>query len=143
MTVKAILEEKGRDVATIAPDAPVSAAVKILAERQIGAVVVTKPNGAIAGILSERDIVRALAADGQALLKKQVSDLMTTKVKTCREDHTVSDLMGLMTAGRFRHLPVEKSGTLAGIISIGDIVRKRIEDIEREAESIRAYIASA
>lgn len=143
MTVKAILEEKGREVATIGPEATVGTAVKTLAEKKIGAIVVTKPNGAIAGILSERDIVRALAADGAGLLKKAVSELMTAKVKTCREDHTVNDVMGLMTAGRFRHLPVENGGKLAGIISIGDVVKKRIEDVEREAESIRAYIASA
>lgn len=143
MTVKAILEMKGRDVATVAPETTVGEAVKILAEKRIGAIVVTKASGAIAGILSERDVVRALASDGAGLLKKPVSDLMTAKVKTCREDHTVKDVMGLMTAGRFRHLPVESGGKLAGIISIGDVVKRRIEDVEREAESIRAYIASA
>jgi len=143
MTVKAILEEKGREVATIAPDATLAAAAKVLAERHIGAIVVTRPNGAIAGILSERDIVRTVAADGAAALKRPVSDAMTAKVKTCREEHTVNDVMSLMTKGRFRHLPVEKDGKLGGIISIGDVVKRRIEDVEREAEHIRAYIASA
>lgn len=143
MTVKSILENKGRAVATIAPDASVGEAVKMLAEKRIGALVVTKPNGSITGILSERDIVRAVAAEAAAALKKPASAYMTAKVKTCREDHSIHDVMEIMTAGRFRHLPVEKDGKLAGIVSIGDVVKRRIEDVEREAESIRAYIASA
>lgn len=143
MTVKTILQSKGREVATIAPDKTLGDATKILAEKRIGALVVTKTTGAIAGILSERDIVRALAADAAGALKKPVSAVMTAKVKTCREEHSVHDVMEIMTAGRFRHLPVEKDGKLVGIVSIGDVVKRRIEDVEREAESIRAYIASA
>lgn len=143
MTVKSILQSKGREVATIAPDATLGQATKILAEKRIGALVVTKPTGAISGILSERDIVRALAADAAGALKKPVSAFMTAKVKTCRDENSVNDVMEIMTAGRFRHLPVEKDGKLAGIVSIGDVVKRRIEDVMREAESIRAYIASA
>lgn len=143
MTVKAILQSKGRDVATIAPDATLGVAVKMLADKRIGAVVVTRANGAISGILSERDVVRVIALDGAAALKKHVSEVMTAKVKTCQEDHTVHDVMSLMTEGRFRHLPVESGGKLVGIVSIGDVVKRRIEDVVREAESIRAYIASS
>ena len=101
----------------------------------------TGDGGKIAGILSERDIVRAVASKGAASLAMPISSIMTSKVTTCGEDHTVNQVMELMTNGRFRHLPVEKDGSLIGIISIGDVVRRRIEDVEREAEEIKAYIA--
>jgi CBS domain-containing protein len=102
---------------------------------------VTGAGGKIAGILSERDIVRAVASKGAGALTAPISAIMTSKVTTCGEDHTVNQVMELMTNGRFRHLPVERDGTLIGIISIGDVVRRRIEDVEREAEEIKAYIA--
>jgi len=142
MTVKAILDAKGRDVVTIAADRTLSEAAALLAERKIGAVVVM--NGErIGGILSERDIVRAIAQDGPTALEKPVSAAMTPKVRTCRESHTVNEVMQLMTQGRFRHLPVEKEGRLDGIVSIGDVVKRRIQEVEREAEEIRTYIATA
>jgi CBS domain-containing protein len=97
----------------------------------------------IKGILSERDIVRALGRNGGAALDASVSELMTAKVRTCTEDSTVPELMELMTEGRFRHLPVERDGKLIGVVSIGDIVKRRIDQIEREADDIRSYIASA
>ncbi|QDZ00831.1 CBS domain-containing protein [Nitratireductor mangrovi] len=143
MLVRTILADKGGDVVTIAPERTVGEAVSLLAEKKIGAVVVTKGGGKIAGILSERDIVRMLAAEGAAALQQPVAGAMTAKVKVCNEDHTVNDVMGIMTAGRFRHLPVERDGVLAGIISIGDVVKRRIEEIEHEAEEIRNYIATA
>ena len=141
MTVKQILDQKGRDVVTVSPDMGTGEAVRFLADNKIGAVVVTGAGGKIAGILSERDIVRAVASIGGDALGKPISSIMTSKVTTCGEDHTVNQVMELMTNGRFRHLPVEKDGTLIGIISIGDVVRRRIEDVEREAEEIKAYIA--
>lgn len=143
MTVKAILDAKGRDVETIAAEATLAEAAKLLASRRIGAVVVTKDDGRIGGILSERDIVRAIGEGGASALQKPVSKMMTAKVKVCRDHHTVNEVMQIMTEGRFRHLPVEKDGKLAGLISIGDVVKRRIDQVEREAADIRSYIATA
>ncbi len=143
MTVKAILEAKGHDVVTLGPNEKLSEAIRILAERRIGALVITNGDRKIVGILSERDIVRVIAKEGAAALDTPVRSAMTPKVKICNEGHTVNELMEIMTTGRFRHLPVEKNGLLDGIVSIGDVVKKRIEDVEREAEEIRAYIATA
>lgn len=142
MTVKAILDEKGRDVATMSPGKNLLDAAELLGEKRIGAVVVTDALGKILGILSERDIVKFLAVDGQDALEMAVDDAMTRKVKTCTEANTVNEVMEIMTAGRFRHLPVEVDGKLGGIISIGDVVKRRIEDVEREADEIRNYIAA-
>ncbi|MFZ1774691.1 MAG: CBS domain-containing protein [Rhizobiaceae bacterium] len=143
MTVKSILDQKGRIVTTLNPGDTIAAAAKILADRKIGAAVVVRDGNKIAGILSERDIVRLVASGGAAALAKPVSSAMTAKVKTCAEDNTVNDVMTIMTEGRFRHLPVETNGKLAGIISIGDVVKRRIDEAIREAEQIRAYIATA
>ncbi len=142
MTVKAILDEKGREVATISPGATIMDAVRLLGEKRIGAVVVTDANSKIRGILSERDVVKFLAADGQKALDLKVDAVMTKVVKTCNEGNTVNEVMEIMTAGRFRHLPVEVDGKLGGIVSIGDVVKRRIEDVEREANEIRNYIAA-
>ena len=142
MTVKAILDEKGRDVATMSPGKSLLDAAELLGEKRIGAVVITDALGKILGILSERDIVKFLAVDGQDALGMAVDDAMTRKVKTCSEANTVNEVMEIMTAGRFRHLPVEVDGKLGGIISIGDVVKRRIEDVEREADEIRNYIAA-
>lgn len=143
MTVKAILEAKGHDVVTLGPNEKLSEAVRLLAERRIGALVVTNGDRKVVGILSERDIVRVIAKNGGAALELAVRDVMTPKVNICNENHTVHEVMEIMTRGRFRHLPVEKDGQLDEIISIGDIVKRRIEDVEREAEDIRSYIATA
>jgi CBS domain-containing protein len=143
VTVKAILEAKGHEVTTLGPNERLSEAVRLLAEKRIGALVVTNGDRKIVGIISERDIVRMLGRDGAAALDLSVRDVMTTKVNICNEHHTVNEVMEIMTRGRFRHLPVEKDGQLDGIISIGDVVKRRIEDIEREAEDIRSYIATA
>lgn len=143
MTVKAILDEKGRDLFTLSPDDTIEKATAMLAEHKIGALVVTTEKGKIAGILSERDIVRVLAGQGTSVMKHPVSEVMTKKVKVCNQQHTVHDVMEIMTSGRFRHLPVEENGVIAGIISIGDVVKRRIEEVEREAEEIRSYISTA
>jgi CBS domain-containing protein len=143
MTVKAILDAKGRDVVTVEPEMSLAQAARLLGEKRIGAVVVTKPGDKIAGILSERDIVRQIGLRGAVALDEPVSSAMTSKVKTCQEGHTVNQVMELMTRGRFRHLPVEREGKLAGIVSSGDVVKQRIEDVEREADEIRQYIATA
>ena len=143
MTVKAILEGKGRDVVTLTASESLEHAIRTLAEYRIGALVVTNGAGRIEGILSERDIVRVLAAKGAASLAMPVSAAMTAKVKTCHEGSTINDVMELMTAGRFRHLPVEENGILVGIVSIGDVVKKRIQDVEQEAEANKSYITAA
>jgi CBS domain-containing protein len=143
MTVSAILAGKGRDVVTIGAGASVTEVVNLLAARKIGAVVVADEAGRIAGIVSERDVVRAMAADGAAALTRTVVSIMTRAVVTCTEGETIDSVMSRMTRGRFRHLPVVTNGHLSGIISIGDIVKARIEQVEREAEEMRAYIATA
>lgn len=142
MTVKSILEQKGHDVFTLGPNEKLTEAIKILAEQRIGALVITNGDRKIVGILSERDIVRVIAREGASALEQTVRAAMTPKVNICNENHTVNELMEIMTKGRFRHLPVEKDGMLDGIISIGDVVKRRIEDVEREAAEIRAYIAT-
>ncbi|GHD08461.1 CBS domain-containing protein [Tianweitania populi] len=143
MTVRKILETKGRAVATIGPDQTLADAAKSLGEQRIGALVVTDGDGRIAGILSERDIVRVVGRDGALALEQRVSAVMTSDVTTCSENQTASELLEIMTNGRFRHLPVERDGQLDGIISIGDVVKLRIEDVERESEEIKLYIATA
>lgn len=143
MTVKSILEGKGRDVVVIAPSDTLSHAVDILAKYKIGAVVVCDEARHIKGILSERDVVRALSIRQTEALNMPVSEVMTVKVQMCREHHTVTQVMEIMTQSRFRHMPVEEHGKLVGIISIGDVVKRRIGDVEREAEEILSYIATA
>ena len=143
MTVRAILSRKGNDVITIEPTVTLSAAVKTLAEHRIGAVVVVGPDAQVAGILSERDIVRALAQRGPAALEEPVGQVMTRKVVTCAESDTVADLMERMTKGKFRHLPVIDRGRLAGLISIGDVVKYRLEEMEHESNALKEYILTA
>jgi CBS domain-containing protein len=143
MTVKAILSRKGSDVVTIAPTANLSEAVKLLAERRIGAVIVTGADNRVAGILSERDIVRALGERGADALGDNIAAVMTRKVTSCVEADTVADIMERMTTGKFRHVPVVEQGRLAGVISIGDVVKFRVEEIERESDALREYIATA
>jgi CBS domain-containing protein len=143
MNVKAILEGKGRDVYTIGPNQTLTEAIKELTDHKIGALVVTNEDRKVIGILSERDIVRVLAKHGASALGQSVRQAMTAKVNICNENHTINQVMEIMTQGRFRHLPVERNGQLEGIISIGDVVKKRIEEVEREAEDIKQYIATA
>ena len=143
MTVRDILNEKGHEVVTLTPDVKVGEAVAVLAKHRIGAIVVTNGAGVIKGILSERDIVRRLAEDGPDCLKHKVAEVMTANVKVCAEGHSNNEVMEIMTNGRFRHLPVERDGKLIGVISIGDVVKRRIAEVQKEAEEIRSYIATA
>jgi CBS domain-containing protein len=142
MTVRAILSSKGHNVLSVEPDAKLSAAVKILSERRIGAVLVM--NGThIEGILSERDIVRVLGERGAGALDEPVSAVMTRKVVSCRPSDTVASLMEVMTSGKFRHLPVVENDRLVGLISIGDVVKLRVTEYETEQEALRDYIKTA
>jgi CBS domain-containing protein len=143
MTVKAILSMKGSDVHTIEPTANLGAAAQLLAERKVGALVVTGPDRRVVGIVSERDIVQDLAAHGTASLDLPLTDVMTRKVVTCTQTDTVSSVMERMTVGKFRHLPVVEQGRLVGIVSIGDVVKHRLHEMEREQTAMRDYIQSA
>ena len=143
MNVTTILSTKGREVATVSPTATVAEAAKIMAERKIGALVVTGAGNRLTGIVSERDIVRALARQGASALQLPLNDVMTRKVVTCGLNDSVSNLMELMTNGKFRHLPVVDSDRLAGIISIGDVVKTRLAELECEQSALREYIQTA
>jgi CBS domain-containing protein len=143
MTVKAILSVKGTEVLTIEPTTNLAAAAKLLAERKIGALVVTGPDQRVVGIVSERDIVQELAAHGPAALDLALTEVMTRKVTTCSASDTISSVMERMTAGKFRHLPVLEQGRLAGIVSIGDVVKHRLQEMEREQSALRDYIQTA
>jgi CBS domain-containing protein len=142
MTVAAILSSKGREVATTTAAKTVAEAAAVLARKKIGALVVLEGDR-IAGIISERDIVRAIAATGGAALTEPIDAIMTRTVVTCTDAETIDSVMARMTRGRFRHLPVMRGGKLDGIVSIGDVVKARISQVEREAEDMRAYIATA
>lgn len=142
MTVRAILDSKGHEVMTIHPGTKVSAAVKLLSERRIGALLVMFDER-LEGILSERDIVRLLGERGAAILDEPVRNAMTHKVVTCRSADTVAAIMEKMTDGKFRHLPVVEDGRVIGLISIGDVVKHRVMEYEREQEALRDYIKSA
>jgi CBS domain-containing protein len=143
MIVKNILAGKRGNVVTIEPTANLAAAVKLLAEQRIGAVVIPSADHRVVGILSERDIVRALAEHGATVLSDPVGKVMTRDVKTCSEDNTIEELMDRMTTGKFRHMPVVQQGKLIGIVSIGDVVKSRVEEINHEAKSLRDYIQTA
>jgi CBS domain-containing protein len=143
MIVKAILAAKGGDIVCIEPVADLAAAIKLLAERRIGALVIRGAGGRLAGILSERDIVRALSEHGPGALLRTVGEVMTRNVATCNEDDNCATIMERMTEGKFRHLPVVQKGRLVGLISIGDVVKQRVDEIERESEAMRDYIRSA
>jgi CBS domain-containing protein len=143
MTVRSILDSKGHHVEGMQPGAKLSAAVKMLGEKKIGAVLVLNMAGNIEGILSERDIVRVLSERGAEVLDEPISNVMTRKVVSCRPSDTVAALMEMMTIGKFRHLPVVEDGKVVGIISIGDIVKRRVQEYEKEQEALRDYIKTA
>lgn len=143
MQVRHILQEKGRAIIAIGQSATVGDAAQLLAEKRIGAVLVRDAQNMLSGILSERDVVRAVAADGSQALGRAVSAYMTKSVATCRESDTVEDLMEMMTRGRFRHVPVMDEEGLCGLISIGDVVKTRIAETLNEANSLREYISAA
>jgi len=139
--VAALLQGKGHDVLTVTPDSSVGALVKLLAERRIGALPVVDGDGRLKGIVSERDVVRALAADS-GVMERRVDTLMTRDVKTCGPQDAVVELMEVMTRERFRHLPVIENGRLVGIISIGDVVKQRVAEAQYELEALTSYINS-
>ena len=140
MLIERIVREKGSEVATIRADALVSAAVDELRRWNVGALVVSDETGPLAGIVSERDIVRSIAADGVGALDRPVSGIMSAEVVTCSRDATVEDIMRLMTDRRIRHIPVVDGPTLVGIVSIGDVVKTRLGELETEARSLVDYI---
>jgi CBS domain-containing protein len=142
MNVEAILKTKGREVVAVKPGESVAAAAETLHRRRIGAALVLDEQGAILGVLSERDIVRGLAERGGVVLGMKVADLMTADVLTCEPSDTVDRIMQVMTESRVRHLPVQRHGKLVGVISIGDVVKHRLAEIESEAQSLREYIAT-
>ena len=143
MNVKSILSEKGRYVATVEPTATLDAAAKMLATHRIGALVVLGADARVVGILSERDVVRVIAERGAAALDEPLAQSMTRKVATCTEADTVGDIMEQMTSGKFRHLPVIEQGRLVGIVSIGDVVKQRLQEIEQEKSALTDYIRTA
>lgn len=142
MKVVNILQSKGAEVFAVTDTDTVASAVAMLTDKNIGAVVVKDRDGAVAGILSERDIVRHLREKGAAVLAAPVGDCMTRTPHTCNPDDTVDDLMTMMTEKRVRHLPVVNAGKLLGLVSIGDVVKRKIDHIEREAAELKQYISS-
>jgi len=142
MTVRAILDIKGRQILSVQPEARLSEAIAMLGERRIGAVLVMS-QGRIEGILSERDIVRVLGDRGAAVIDAPVSAVMTRKVVSCRQTDTVAAIMEMMTLGKFRHLPVVEGERVVGLISIGDVVKWRVQEYENEQEALRQYIKTA
>ncbi len=143
MNVAHILAEKGRDVFTTQPHRTVREAAEMLADKGVGAVVVADAKMSVVGILSERDIVRAVAHDGAKALDDAVSSHMTPKVVTVGRDATIDQLMEKMTEGRFRHLPVVEDGRLIGLVSIGDVVKRHVSALDGERQALREYIATA
>jgi CBS domain-containing protein len=140
MLASEILERKGSEVATVAPDDSVADALRVLEQHGVGALVVSADGTTVAGILSERDIVRRLAQEGAEALSQDVAQLMIAEVFTCDRSAHVDELMNLMTERRFRHVPVVEDDSLVGIISIGDVVKCRVDELETKAEQLVDYI---
>jgi CBS domain-containing protein len=147
MNVKSILAAKkatlGGDIVCIEPSADLNAAAQLLSAHRIGAILIRGAGGRLAGILSERDIVRAISEHGAAALTLPVGQVMTRNVTTCGEEDSVASIMEWMTAGKFRHMPVLSKGELVGLVSIGDVVKQRVGEIEHESEAMRDYIQTA
>ena len=142
MTVARILAVKGRDVVTTQPHRTLREVADLLARKSIGAVLVTSSDGHVLGIISERDIVRAVALDGPGALARTVGECMTADVAVCEEIDTIAEIMETMTRCRFRHMPVVENGRVVGIISIGDVVKSRLAETVREAQALKEYIAA-
>ena len=142
MDVAAILKGKGRNVQTARPDTKLQEIAHTLAQKKIGAIVVIGDRGRLNGIISERDVIRAIAERGPQCLLEPVSQTMTRTVETCEASDTLDELMAKMTTGRFRHLPVLEDGALVGIVSIGDVVKHHIAEVEFEASALRCYIVA-
>lgn len=142
MNVATILKHKGRAVATLNPSATLQDVAEKLSLKRIGAIVIVGDGGSVVGIVSERDVIRAVARSGVDALRQKVSDVMTREVESCCESDPVDELMEAMTKGRFRHLPVIEDGALVGIISIGDVVRNHVAEVEMEVSAMRSYLAT-
>ena len=143
MHVAQILRTKGKAVTTVAPELRIAEVVETMSRRRIGAVLVTSGENEVAGILSERDVIQGLANHGAHLLEMRVSEIMTKEVVTCTPDNTIDEIMHVMTNRRVRHIPVLEGGRLCGIISIGDVVKNRLEELSAESDMLRNYIAGA
>jgi CBS domain-containing protein len=141
MNVSAILRQKGRAVTTAHPNTTLIDIANKLAAKRIGSIVIVGAGGEVQGIVSERDVIRALATDGADCLTRPVSQTMTRQVISCQESDTLEELMAMMTARRFRHMPVVADGALVGLVSIGDVVKHHIAEVEMEATAMRDYIA--
>lgn len=142
MTVQSILDGKDGGVISVSPEESVTDLVKVLSEARVGAAIVTDDSGRLVGIASERDVVRMLGKHGLSAMTMRVSDVMTAKVKTCEPGDTIDTLMARMTEGRFRHMPVLSDGRVVGVVSIGDVVKRRLNDLEFEAEQLKQYITA-
>lgn len=142
MNIAQILKAKGRAVATARPDATLLEIVNKLAQKKIGAIVIVGDNGEVAGIISERDVIRRLGERGEHALVEPVSQVMTSSVICCQETSTLDEMMEVMTQGRFRHVPVIEDGALVGIVSIGDIVKHHIAEVEMEVTAMRGYFVT-
>jgi CBS domain-containing protein len=142
MNVAAILKSKGRAVSTVRPETTLLEVSQKLAQKKIGAIVIVGDGGALAGIISERDVIRAISEHGPDALKLPASRVMTKAVVSCTEMSPIDDLMELMTKGRFRHLPVVEDDKLVGIVSIGDVVKNHIAEVEMEVTAMRGYLAT-
>ncbi|MEV6305887.1 CBS domain-containing protein [Actinoplanes sp. NPDC051861] len=140
MRISDILRVKGEQVVTVPPDTPIERLLTTLADHRIGAVVVSRDGAVVDGIVSERDIVRALAARGAAVLAEPVSAIQTTQVRTVTPEAQLEDVERLMTERRFRHVPVVVDGALRGVVSIGDVVKNRIDELETERTTLADYI---
>lgn len=140
MDVAALLKSKGTEVVSVRPDDTVAAAVRLLREKNFGALVVSADGSTVDGIVSERDIVRHLDSSGEALLDDTVSNIATRTVTTCSPSDSVDSLMSLMTEGRFRHVPVVEDGQLVGVVSIGDVVKNRVAHLEDTNQQLNSYI---
>jgi CBS domain-containing protein len=140
MRVADIIRLKGDGVGTISPDASIADVVSQLARLGVGAVVVSDDGRSVAGIISERDIVRRLDGDGPGVLERRVADLMTAEVVTCSLQDTLAELMSVMTERRIRHIPVVEEGLLSGVVSIGDVVKGRLQELEDERRHLEDYI---
>ena len=141
-TVSSILKHKGHDVVTVAPQHTVTWVVEVLSQNRIGAVPVVNEGCQLIGIISERDIIRGMSKHAEAVLTLPADQLMTREVKTCTSEDQLVDIMEVMTLQRIRHLPVVENGELHGIVSIGDVVKQRLEEVQSEAEELRSYIRS-
>lgn len=141
--ISVILDRKGNNVVTIRPDAMLLAAAEAMSANNIGALVVSSDGRSVEGVISERDLVRDLARRGTGAVKRTVADLMSTDITTCTPDATVEELMSTMTANRIRHVPIVADGVLAGIVSIGDVVKIRLDELEVERQSLEQYVTGA